>query len=121
MENVLQGLRSTRNISDDIIVGSKNDDEHEEDVRNCLQRLKDKGLTLNFFGNIFCEEGISPDPVKVKAIHEAKRPCDRHEIRSFLGMVNYIQRFIPNLSSIVKPIRELTKLDKQFIWDEPCV
>ena len=132
IEQTLHGLEGVRNISDDIIVASRSDEEHEQHLRACLQRIKEKGLTLNkkkckffqssinFFGNIFGEHGISPDPKKVNAIQNAPRPTDKHQVKSLLGMANYVQRFIPNLATIVKPIRELTKKDSAFLWNDEC-
>jgi len=76
IEQVLHGLDGVKNISD-IIIASRNDVEHEKYVRACLERLMKKGLTLKrneckffqssveFFGSIFSEHGVSPDPKKV--------------------------------------------------------
>lgn len=132
IEQVLQGLPGVRNISDDIYVASMNDEEHEIQLRACLQRLKERGLTLNkkkcsffkpamhFFGSLFSEEGVSPDPRKVKAIVEVARPVDKPQVKSLLGMANYLQRYIPDFASIVKPLRELTKQSVDFKWTEEC-
>lgn len=132
LEVVLDGLEGVKNISDDIIVASENDVDHEKHVRACLQRLQDKGLTVNrakcvffqssmeFFGNIFGENGVSPDPKKVKAVQDAPRPTDKRQVKSLLGMANYVQRFIPGLATLAKPLRELTKQNSDFVWSEEC-
>ena len=132
IEVVLEGLKGVRNISDDIIIASENISDHEKHVRACLERLRQKGLTLNkskcefykssmvFFGNIFSENGVSPDPKKVNAILEASRPIDKRQVRSLLGMVNYVQRFIPGLANITLPLRELTKQNTDFMWSDDC-
>nr|XP_039263174.1 uncharacterized protein K02A2.6-like [Styela clava] len=85
-KQALHGLRGVKNISDDIYISSVNETEHEKDLRACLQRIRDCGLTLNkkkcsffqssikFFGNIFGDKGVSPDPNKVEAINKADRP-----------------------------------------------
>ncbi len=70
--------------------------------------------SIHFFGNVFGEDGISPDPKKVKAVHEASRPMDKKPVKSILGMANYIQRYIPGFATIVKPLRDLTKQDTVF-------
>ena len=62
--------------------------------------------------------GISPDPEKVKAIYDASLPKTAKEVRSLLGMANYCVKFIPNFSSITKPLRDLTKKDIPFRWGE---
>ena len=61
---------------------------------------------------------MSPDPEKVKAIHDASLPKTAKEVRSFLGMANYCAKFIPNFSSVTKPLRDLTKKDVQFQWQQ---
>ena len=73
---------------------------------------------LHFFGFVFSSRGISPDREKVKAIHDASLPKTAKEVRSFLGMANYCAKFIPNFSSITKPLRDLTKKDIPFRWGE---
>lgn len=132
IEQVLEGLEGVRNLSDDIIIASVNDDEHEKQVRACLRRLEERGLTLNkkkcvffqssleFFGNVFSEEGVSPDPRKVKAVLEASKPTDKKQVKSVLGMANYVQRYIPDLATMVKPLRDLTKQDTEFEWTSEC-
>ena len=118
------------NISDDIIVYGKTKQVHDEALNAVLRRFADVGLTLRsdkcelnkdsltFFGFVFSAKGISPDPEKVKAIHDAFPPTSTSEIRSFLVMVTYCAKFIPNFSDITKPLRELTKKNVPFQWAE---
>lgn len=132
IEQVLEGLEGVRNLSDDIIIASANNKLHEKHVRACLQRLMDRGLTANkskceffkksieFFGSVFGEDGISPDPKKVRAVREAPKPTDKRGVKSILGMGNYVQRYIPGFASMVKPLRDLTKADTEFVWDSHC-
>nr|XP_039254390.1 uncharacterized protein K02A2.6-like [Styela clava] len=96
IEQALHGLRDVKNISDDIYISSVNEAKHEKDLRAWLQRIRDCGPTLNkkkcsffqssikFFGNIFDDKGVSPDPNKVKAINKADRPSDKQQVKSFL-------------------------------------
>lgn len=60
--------------------------------------------------------GISADPRKVDAIKTAEIPKNVSEVRSFLGMTNYVGRFIPNYSTITAPLRDLTKNNVNFEW-----
>ena len=132
IEQVLEGLDGVRNISDDIVIGSANDRDHDKQVRACLRRLSQRGLTLNkakctffqssieFFGHVFGEQGMSPDPKKVRSVHDAPRPEDKHQVKSLLGMANYVQRYIPGLATMVKPLRENTQKDKVFDWTPEC-
>jgi hypothetical protein len=60
--------------------------------------------------------GVGPAEVKVKAVVEAREPKTAAEVRSFLGLVNYSARFIPDLSIVSAPLRELTRKNSVFRW-----
>ncbi|UYV67812.1 K02A2.6-like [Cordylochernes scorpioides] len=65
------------------------------------------------------EHGIKADEKKVKAIAEMKPPTDVHGVQRFMGMVNFLGRFVPNLAEITKPLNDLRKKDVSFIWGSP--
>ena len=69
-------------------------------------------------GHKLTENGISPDEKKISAIKTMSIPKDKSEVQRFLGMVNYIGRFIPNLANLNSPLRTLLKKDVPFMWDE---
>ena len=73
--------------------------------------------TLKFFGFIFSDKGFSPDPEKLEAIKSVERPQNQAEVRSFLGMMNYVSRSIDNYSTITEPLHRLTKQDQIFEWN----
>lgn len=130
LQNALSGLDGVRNISDDIIVFGKSQEEHDRNLEAVFARLKEKNLTLNrqkcefnkdklvFYGYIFSKNGLSADPEKVKAIKDAPPPTNVTELRSFLGMTNYVSRFIPTYSTITAPLRKLTKAGVAWEWTE---
>jgi hypothetical protein len=60
------------------------------------------------------------DPGKVQDILDWKPPKSVHQVRSFLGLVGYYRRFIPNFSMISKPITELLKKGNKYVWRELC-
>ncbi|VDI13786.1 protein SFI1 [Mytilus galloprovincialis] len=88
LSNALEGLDGVRNISDDIIVFGRNQDEHDKRLEKLFARLKEKNLTLNkakcefnknkleFYGHIFSADGISADPRKISAIRNTTIPKD---------------------------------------------
>ena len=100
IQHALQGIPGVRNISDDIIVFGKTRADHDRSLDQTLQRLCDRGLTLNkdkclfsvpelvFFGFKISAAGLSPDDKKVEAIQNARAPTNVGEVRSFLGLVN---------------------------------
>ena len=127
---ILSDIDGSMNTSDDILVYGQNQDDHDKALRRVFQRLKDKRLTLNrgkcefnrdsieFYGFTFGKGGVSPDPKKVDAIRKMAVPQSVKEVRSFLGLTNYVSRFVPNYSDITKPLRDLTKKETQWAWTD---
>ena len=117
----LAGIQGAINLSDDILVYGKTQEEHDQALESTFKRLKESGLTLNqkkcvynqprleFFGYVFSADGISPDPNKVQEIVNLETPTNVSKVRSFLGMANYCARFIPTYSTTSQPLRELTQ------------
>ena len=117
-------------FSEDVIVFGKTAEEHNRALQAVSEKFSAVGLTLNkdkcsfdqssltFFGFIFSASGISPDPKKVKAIHNVPSPTSAGAVRSFLGMVNYCAKFIRNFSDMTKPLRALTTKSTLFKWTD---
>ena len=95
---------------------------------NCLQRIDDENLRINLpkchFGKLeidwlryhISQLGISPLESKTAAILSLQAPTTIKKLRSFLGLVHYIGKFIPNLAKISHPLRPLLKKSSKFIW-----
>ena len=121
-ENLIQ------NICDDILIGGRDKDEHDRKLRKCLEILRDNNLTVNpekcifgakevsFYGHIISEDGIKPTDSIVEAILSFTEPINKKEVRSFLGLVNYLGIFINNLSTINAPLRKLIKENTRWNW-----
>jgi hypothetical protein len=75
---------------------------------------------IQFLGHVLSAKGIAVDPSKVKDLLEWKPPTTVHQVRSFLGLVGYYRRFIPDFSKLVKPITSLLKNDTKFNWSSRC-
>uniref|UniRef100_A0A6B0V0W7 Putative tick transposon n=1 Tax=Ixodes ricinus TaxID=34613 RepID=A0A6B0V0W7_IXORI len=100
-------------------------------VPQVLKRLQDAGITLNkdkcvlhkqsveFLGHVVSANGVSADPVKIKALAQLTPPGDVLEVRSFLGMANHLAKFLPGLSQLTKPLRDLLHHDADWCWGEP--
>ena len=130
IRELLTGLPGCKNISDDIIVFRKSQDEHDKNLRGVLQRFQENNLRLNkekcqfsqteirFYGHIFGSGGVRPDPRKVEAIHKASPPQNPSEVKSLLVMTQYVARFIPNYATITAPLRLLTRQDTPWKWEQ---
>jgi hypothetical protein len=128
IQQSLQGCPGMRNISDDIIVLGKTQQEHNNNLNAVLATLQECGLTLNrdkckfsvsqvtFFEYTISANGIRPTDETVTAIRNAPKPSSASEVRSFLGLVNCCSRFIPNFSTIAAPLRQLTHKGAPFTW-----
>ena len=127
---ILHGLNRCRNISDDIIVYGKTVAEHDANLKAVLNRLRENNARLNkekckfsqktvtFYGHVFGAHGIRADPKKIQSIKNAPRPTNASEVRSLLGMAQYVSRFIANFATIVAPLRELTRQDEPWRWEQ---
>ena len=110
---------------DDILVG-RNLKEHNATLSAVLQRAAEFGITFNrdkcqfgveeieFYGYKFTKDGLKPTPEKVKAVKDSRRPESKEAVRSFLGMVGYLSKFIDKYASITAPLRKLTEKDVKF-------
>ncbi|WVZ52688.1 hypothetical protein U9M48_003725, partial [Paspalum notatum var. saurae] len=117
---------------DDILVYSKNEEEHEEHLRTVLTQLREHQLyakfskcafwlrEVSFLGHILSEKGVTVDPSKVEDVLNWKQPETVTEIRSFLGLAGYYRRFLKDFSKTAKPMTSLTKKNAKYLWDPKC-
>jgi ribonuclease HI len=75
---------------------------------------------MEFLGHVLSAEGVAVDPSKVVAVQKWQSPKSVFQVRSFLGLAGYYRRFIEGFSKIAKPMTELLKKDKKFVWSEDC-
>ena len=96
-----------KKISDDVIIYGVNRKEHKT-LHAVLTRDKKLNLSLrkdiNFFGLVFSGRGMSPDPAKIEAIQKADPLSSVNDVRTLLGITNYVSRFIRNYTDIVSPL-----------------
>ncbi|XP_045764401.1 uncharacterized protein K02A2.6-like [Maniola jurtina] len=125
----LEDLEGVDSFIDDIVVWGRTREEHDVRLKRLLERARDIGMRFNkdkckfgvkeitYLGHIFDERGMRPDVNKVKAILEMPEPKDRKSLERFLGMINYLSKFVPNYSQSVAVLRHLLKKNAEWVWD----
>ena len=115
MDAILEQCPGVIGIHDDMVIFGVDQEYHDANLINLLNVCQKEGLVLNskklefrrervtFFGAEYSTQGIHPDPKKVQGITEMTAPTDKQQLQSFLGMVNYMGTFIPNLSHHTEP------------------
>jgi transposase InsO family protein len=106
---------------DDILIYSSDAVQHEQHLRLVLQKLREHKLycrshkchfnqaELEYLGHVVGRDGVRVDPRKVKVVQDWPVPKDVHQLRSFLGLANYVRRFIQAYSSLTRPLTDLLK------------
>ena len=125
MRETLSGVDS---IMDDIIVWGNNVEQHDERLREVLERAKSHQLRLSlkkckirqsevsYVGHLLTADGVRADPEKVRAVIEMEQPKDISEVRRFLGFIQYLSKFLPSLSDESAPLRKLVEKDTAWHW-----
>ena len=116
LDAIFIGMEGVTGIADDMIIPGKDEMVHD---RNFLAFME-KYLTLNsekiqfketqvsFYGHIWSKHGISPDPKKIQALKHMELPPDKKTMRSFLGMINYLNRYSALSAHLGAPLSALT-------------
>lgn len=101
---------------------------HDGNLLRLLKRAREINLKFNikklnlrrkevkFMGHVLTSNGLKPDPDKIKAVTEMPKPTNKQETLSLLGFVNYLAKFLPRLSEVALPLRELTSKNARFVW-----
>jgi hypothetical protein len=114
---------------DEIIVYSTSNKQHLEQLKRVFQKCRKFGISLNpkkshftveegnILGHIISKEGIKIDPSRVEGILKIDTPRSKKEVQSFLGKVNFLRRFIPNLVEIIKHINCILRKGNDIKWN----
>lgn len=130
VSQIFENIDGVDVIIDDILIWGKNVDEHNRRLKLVLDKARSVNIRLNrdkckigvpevtYIGHTFSKKGVTPDQQKVKAINDMPAPKGKKELQRFMGMINYVGKFIPNLSTINKPLRELLENKVEWHWTE---
>ncbi|GJW73034.1 putative reverse transcriptase domain-containing protein [Tanacetum coccineum] len=115
---------------DDILIYSKNKEEHDKHLKTILELLRSEKLyakfskcdfwldSVQFLGHVIDSSGVHVDPAKIEAIKNWAAPTTPTEVRQFLGLAGYYRRFIKEFSLISKPLTKLTQKNKPYVWGD---
>ena len=132
LEQILQGLDHVKCRLDDILVSAANMAEHHERLELVLERLQKYGVRLRFdkcsfmqprvdyLGHRLDQDGLHPLPDQVEAIQKAPAPTNVTELKSYLGLLNYYGKFLPQLSMVLQPLHQLLRADHPWEWTGEC-
>lgn len=126
--NALKDLEGIVCVADDIIIHGSSMDEHDDRMNKFLIRCRSEGIKLNkeksefnvdkisFMGHEISRNGLEVDANKVEAIQKYPVPSNTQQLRCFLGMVNYVSKFIRNMSDHLYPLNNLLKKEVPWTW-----
>ena len=135
MHELIEGLQGIEVVADDFVVvgyGNTVDEanvDHDKRLNSFFQRCEERGVKLNvdkfklrqeevrFIGHIATSDGLGIDPTKVKAIIDMPEPTDVAGVQRLLGLAQYLAKFLPHLSDITKPLRDLMRSDTDWVWE----
>ena len=130
LDEVYRDIDNVTGIADDIIISGATQQEHdiafakmlnatkENNVSLNSSKLQFKQPTVNFYGYTLSKEGILPTASKIEAIKNISAPTNAKELLSLLGMVTYLNRFSTKLAELTAPLRDLTKKNTHFKWEQ---
>ena len=129
-QHITDGIEGALPYQDNIIIVGSTQKEHDDRVRKVFQKIEKAKITLNlakckfgersimFLGEKISEKGVEPDSEKVKAIQKWPKPHDVKSLQSFFGILNFVGRFVPNLSSRTTSLRTLLRKGSVWVWDQ---
>ncbi|GJT56263.1 putative reverse transcriptase domain-containing protein [Tanacetum coccineum] len=115
---------------DDILIYSRNEEEHANHLRIILELLRKEKLyakfskcdfwirMVQFLGHLIDSQGLHVDPAKIEAVKNWASPTTPTKVHQFLGLAGYYRRFIQGFSKIAKPLTKLTQKNKKYIWEK---
>ena len=130
MEGLLGNISGVIVYLDDVLITGKTDEEHLKTLDTVLTRLKEAGLRLKkmkcsfmadsvtYLGHRIDAQGLHPLQEKVEAIQQAPPPKNVSELKAFLGLLTYYNRFLCNLSTVLSPLYRLLRKDVRFKWTQ---
>ena len=129
LDAIFDGMKGATGITDDMIIYGVDEKEHNENffmeiyfMEKCIinnlalnaEKIQFKQTQVSFFGHCWSKARISPGPKKIEALNHMRFPVDKETIRSFLGMVNYLNIYSASCAHICTPLSALIHQAKDY-------
>ena len=120
LDSIFIGMEGVTGIADDMVITGRDEMEHDRNSLAFIEKCMNNNLTLNlekiqfkesevsFYGHCWLKHGISPDPKKIQALNHMEFPPDKETMRSFLCMINYLNRYSALSAHLTAPLSPLT-------------
>ena len=120
LDSIFIGMEGVTGIADDMVITGRDKMEHDRNFLAFMEKCMSNNLTLNvekiqfkqsqvsFYGHCWSKQGISPDPKKIEALNHIEFPLDKETMRSFLGIINYLNRYSALSAHLAEPLSALT-------------
>lgn len=121
LDQCLEGLKGVYRIADDLLIIGQEDTDHDQNLKNLLERCKARNIKLNkrfqfkshemsSIGHVMTMNGLRADPEKVEAVIKMEQPADVPAVQRFTGLVKYLSKFQQDLSELCEPLWTLNTL-----------
>ena len=129
MSRMVEDIEGAEVIVDDILVWGRTLKEHDQRLQKVLNRTREYNLKLSsekcefrkqeitYVGHVLSSDGLKADPEKIRAVTQMKPPNNRKELRKFMGFIQYLAKFLPNLSQESAPLRQLLSNEVSWHWN----
>ena len=120
LDSIFVGMEGVTGIADDMVVAGRDEMAHDRNFLAFIEKCMSNNLTLNlekiqfkqsqisFYGHCWSKHGILPDSKKIQALNHMEFPLDKETMRSFLGMINYLNRYSALSAHLTAPLSALT-------------
>ena len=120
LDSIFIGMEGVTGIADDMVLAGRDEMEHDRNFLSFMEKCMNNNLTLNsekiqfkqsqvsFYGHCWSKHRISPDPKKTQTLNHMESPLDKETMRSFLGMINYLNRYSALSAHLTVPLSALT-------------
>ena len=126
MSQIVDDTDECEAVMDDIAVWGKDQAEYDQRLKKVMDKAKSCGLKFNndkckfgqdqisYVGYVLSGEGFKADPEKIRAVQDMNQPQTVRRLMTFLGFIQYLGKFMPNMADISAPLRKLTQRDVEW-------